>query len=509
MLKAWLSGLSRAARMGLVIGVLAILATTGAAAWWLLRVDYQVLFVNLAPQDASIMMTELERMKVPHKLGADGTSILVDRSTLHETRIALMSRDLALHGAVGFELFNTSDFGMTEFAQKVNYQRALQGELTRTIAALSEIETVRVHLVLPEDSLFRRDDSRPKASITVTPKAGRALRAPQVAGIQRLVAAAVPGIALDDVTIIDQQGVALTRSTAREADGAGSGVDSQQQLELKRETEQYLSRKVATVLDRLFGAGEALASVDVVLNLDQIKSTSEEIIGAPTVGATMGASARGVVVREREIVRDGAPLPERGTTATQVAAPGSVQRELDYQVGRRVEQVVTSPGSIRRIQVVAAIRQPLDAAQAQRVQQVVAAAVGASLERGDTVVVQTLSELTASNLNAAPTSAPAAPSTASATSNTPPNTVATTSASLARRAFPPWEQEEIYIALAAAFFLIVIVLLYVFLRVRHRAFDRGSVTPMDETQRHVTLKRIETWLAAPDAVPTRTPIGAP
>lgn len=476
MFKAWLSGLSRGARTGLAIGVIAILAGTGGAAWWLLRTEYQVLFVNLAPQDASVMLTELERMKVPHKLGADGTSILVDRRTVHETRIALMSRDLALHGAVGFELFNTSDFGMTEFAQKVNYQRALQGELTRTIASLAEIETVRVHLVLPDDGLFRRDDSRSKASITVTPKAGRTLRPAQVAGIQRLVAAAVPGIAIDDVTIIDQQGVALTRHQSREE----GGVDSQQRLELKRETEQYLGRKASAVLEQVFGPGEALASVDVTLNMDLIKSTSEEVLGAPASGTT----TRGVVVRERETVRDGIAL-ERGTpSSTAPASAGSLQRELDYQVGRRIEHVVTAPGSIRRIQVVAAIRKPLDGAQTEQVRQMVAAAVGAAPERGDTVVVQLLSGLS--------------PSASTGTLAPVPSTRAP--ARTAQSRLPSiWSS---YVWLAG---LVVLVGMVGLAGLRRRRGHAECVVRMDDKQRRLALTQIERWLDGTETPPARIP----
>jgi flagellar M-ring protein FliF len=252
-------GLTQRARAGFIGGAVVILLVTAGLAWWVFHTEYQALFTDLKPQDAQAMTTELERLKIPYHLGDSGTSILVDKATVHATRIKLMGKELPLQGAVGLELFNNTDFGMTEFAQKINYQRALQGELTRTIQSLSEVREVRVLLALPEQGLFKQATSKAKASITLTMRQGQALRAEQVVGVQRLVAAAVPGMATQDVTIVDGHGVALTRVEGGNADAEVNSA----RLELKRDTETYLSRKVAAVLDRSFGAGQALASVDV------------------------------------------------------------------------------------------------------------------------------------------------------------------------------------------------------------------------------------------------------
>ena len=144
------NGLGRGARAGLVAGTVSIALATAAMGWWALRADYQVLFAELSPQDAAAMTAELERLKVPYRLADEGASILVEKEQVYAVRMKLMGKDLPLHGAVGFELFNNSDFGMTEFAQKINYQRALQGELTRTILSLAQVKDARVLLVLPE-----------------------------------------------------------------------------------------------------------------------------------------------------------------------------------------------------------------------------------------------------------------------------------------------------------------------------------------------------------------------
>lgn len=392
-----LQNLGAGARWGLALGIAAILLAAAAAAFWLVRTDYHVLFADLKPQDAAAMVAELDRQKIPYRLAEGGSTILVDARQVHATRLKLMGKDMPLAGAAGFELFNNGDFGMTEFAQKINYQRALQGEITRTILSLEEIRDARVHLALPEEGLFKRTSSKPKASITLRLKPGHALRADQVSGIQRLVVGAVPGIAAQDVTIVDQQGVALTRLAGSEPDqDTGSA-----RLDLKRETEKLLLRKATEVLERAFGAGQAMASVDVTLNMDQVKVTTEDVVGAP---AHAGQAPAGVIVRQRETLR------EAGTQGASVEPlrNGSSQRELEYQVGRRIEHVVVQPGAIRRLHVAAVVRQPLDAQQLEQVRALLSAAVGSLAERGDSVVIQSLHAFNGATHDAAePLAAPA------------------------------------------------------------------------------------------------------
>jgi flagellar M-ring protein FliF len=277
---------------------------------------------------------------------------------------------------------------MTEFAQKVNYQRALQGEITRTILALSEIRDARVHLALPDEGLFKRTTAKGKASVTLHLQPGRTLRPEQIAGIQRLVSASVTGVATQDVTIVDHQGVVLSRVAADVLGGDQEGGSAR--LDLKKNTEQILSRKVSEVLDKAFGTGQALASVDVTLNMDQLRVTTEEVLANPT---RMGRSATGVVVREREVLREAVPSPDLRSGDAGVARGGYSQREVDYQVGKRVEQLTSVPGAIRRIQVVAIVRRSLDTAQIEQLRVLVSAAVGAISERGDQVVVQSLAGL--------------------------------------------------------------------------------------------------------------------
>lgn len=468
------SGLGRNARFGLVAGVLAIAALFAASAWWLLRTDYEVLFADLKPQDAASIVGELDKMKVPYRLANGGTTVLVDGTTVHSTRLKLMGKEMPLHGAVGFELFNNADFGMTEFAQKINYQRALQGEITRTILSLAEVRDVRVHLALPEEGLFKKTTAKAKAAITLSLKPGQTLRAEQVSGIQRLVSAAVPGIAAQDVTLVDQQGVALTRAASAEGE---TSEPASGRLDLKKETEQLLARKATEVLDRTFGPGQAIASVDVVLNLDQVRTTTEDVLGAPT---RSGQGAAGVMVREREVLREtAAPLDVRRDA---MPRSGGSQREIEYQVGRRIEQVVSLPGAIRRLQLVAVIRRPADAAQLEQLRALLGAAVGAVPDRGDVIVVQSLAAFE-SNANVAPAGI--------ASGKQGGDEVVAVSASAHPAAAKAAQGWTVVGALAALTALVVIGA--VVMITRARAANRADALTADQRERLV--RQVQAWLA--------------
>ncbi|MDO9217646.1 MAG: flagellar basal-body MS-ring/collar protein FliF, partial [Lacisediminimonas sp.] len=144
---AWLSSLSRAARASLALAACAIVAGFIALALWALSPDYQVLFSDLDNQDGSAIVAELDRLKIPYRFADDGKTVLVEQDKVYKTRLQLMGRGVNLKGTVGFEIFNESDFGMTDFAQRIKFQRALQGELARTIMGLEEVQSARVHLV--------------------------------------------------------------------------------------------------------------------------------------------------------------------------------------------------------------------------------------------------------------------------------------------------------------------------------------------------------------------------
>lgn len=178
--------------------------------WFLLRTPYSPAFTGINSTDALTITQELEKLKMPYELADEGTTIMVPQDRVDAARVNILGGELPLKGAVGFELFNKTDMGLTEFAQKINYQRALQGELARTIMALDEIETARVHLSLPEAGIFQQDRRPAKASITIATKLGGTIGSNVVRGIQQLVAQAVPDLQAANVAILNAHGELLS-----------------------------------------------------------------------------------------------------------------------------------------------------------------------------------------------------------------------------------------------------------------------------------------------------------
>jgi flagellar M-ring protein FliF len=415
-LRAFWDELDARRRAGVLGGLALIVLVAAAFAWWALQRDYQVLFKDMAQRDAAAVVAELKRLKVSYRLDADGTTVRVPGDAVHETRLALMGRGVPLSGGVGFELFDHNDLSTTEYAQKINYQRALQGELARTIMSIEGVKLARVHLVLAEASLFKRDRSRPKASVSVLLQPGASLDESRILGIQRLVAAAAPGLEPPMVTVVDQRGVTL--SAAADATPAMAGG----QLRVNKEVEEYLTRKVAEVLDRSFGPGQAIVSIDVALNSDEIRLTKQEVIPASGAGSQQAA---GVMVHRREAVqrhtRSAPTLRVADAEAVNNAREDgqlSTTLETNYEVSRRVEQIVTSPGSIRRISVGIVLPRSVARDVAERIEKLVTMAAGLEIEgRGDAIAVHSLDQ-------PLPAQAPAASAASSSTLGSEPTPAA-------------------------------------------------------------------------------------
>ncbi len=472
----------------MLASVLVALLVVGLS-YWMLRTDYQVLFADLEPRDAANIVEELKRMKVNYRLEQGESRILVDGKRVHETRLALMSRNLSLSGGVGFEIFDNKDVGLTESTQKINFLRALQGELSRTIMAVNEVKYARVHLVVAEAGLFKRTKAEPKASVTLVLKPGAVLRPEQISGIQRLVAAAVPGLDTRQVIISDQRGVTL--STTQDDDGfVGPG---NAKLRVKKQVEDHILHKVMDVLNQSLGQGKVVVGVNVTLNFDEIKRTQENIIPANRTrdGAT------GAVLRQRTTMRqDGRSAPSAGnaaepgaTTATQPATPGPQQAttDIEYVFGRTVEHVVASPGWIQRMTVSVVVPAGQEDDQITRIREIVSAAAGLNPDRGDTISIQPIDRMMRS---------PAV--SQSAVSGPTPDGTATTGLSAtvsswlesARRflsqSSTAW---SVTVALLAFIALTSVIVLMA------RKFRRISATGLDEGSREQLLAEIREWLS--------------
>jgi len=471
------------ARVALAGVLFLLLAGAVALAWRFMAPDYQVLFSELDAQDASAIISELERMKVAHRLQDEGRTILVESHDVYPTRLKLMSKGVNLRGTVGFELFSDSDFGMTEFAQKINYQRAMQGELARTIMALEEVRAARVHLVIPDSGLMRRGDSHGKASIAITTRPGKQLQPAQVLGIQRLVAAAVPQIEPTAVTILDNRGVALNPA-ASEADGGGALAGGDARLDLKRQTEAYFIEKAGKVLDRAVGPGRAIVTVDVLLNHEALKVTQEQVLVTP------GGGGEGAVLRSKQTSQsDGKPRAGAGTQvadASGVARSDSSLNEVEFQHGKRIEQIVTAPGAIRRLSVGVVLPETLPAAQALKLTEVVSMAVGLNQARGDGIAVYSLETLASARQEGQ--------SAASREQDLPPVVVAAAMrpavAENGGTMLPARDQLGYTYALPAALLILLASLALLFVRRR----QRGTVC-LSDNERVRMLRELQEWLA--------------
>lgn len=346
-----------------IAGIAVIAIATALCIWWALRDTDVVLFDGLDQAQLNAVSTDLDRAGIPHRMDRNTGAINVAPDNEPQARIAIMSSGNAFREAAGFELFNNSDFGMTEFAQRINYQRAVEGELARTIGSLGEIKYARVHLVLPEHGLFRAQKQQPRASVTVFPEQGVVLDGAQVRGIQRLITSAVPELEEKSVSVMDETGVILSSREADE-DAAPSGG----RLAQKQAVERYLADKVRAVLSQAIGAQRFAVSVDATLELNQRTTTTERVLEA--------SSGSGIK-----------RIKESSRTGNGDQSGEDRQKEVEYNLGREVDQVVQGAGGIRRVQVGVIIDQDVGPVDLDALQAVIASAVGADTDRGDKVAV--------------------------------------------------------------------------------------------------------------------------
>ncbi|MCB0717756.1 MAG: flagellar M-ring protein FliF [Bacteroidetes bacterium] len=256
----------RVAIAAVFVGGLGIL---GGVAWWASQPDYALLFGRLAPTSASRIVDALRDDNVKYQLKENGTAVYVPREKVYELRLQFASENIASDATTGYELFDQGSLGMTDFMQKLNLRRALEGELSRTISSLRQVEVARVHLVLPERSPFRQTQSEPSSSVVLRFAGADRLSPGQIEGIASLVAGAVEGLSATRVTVLDTAGNILTSPGASE----GSLALSTSQLRITKEVEDHLTEKGQTMLDQFLGPGNAI--VRVAGELDFSKSVSQ------------------------------------------------------------------------------------------------------------------------------------------------------------------------------------------------------------------------------------------
>jgi len=285
---------------------------------WAGNPEFHPLYTNLDANDAGVILNQLKDQKIPYRLSANGSTILIPREKIYEIRMELASEGLPQGGSIGFELFDNTKLGMTEFAQNVNYQRALQGELVRTINGFEEVDSCRVHIVMPEKSLFLKDEEAASASVVVKLRHGKWLTQQQVQGIVHLVSSSVSRMGPENVTVVDSNGRLLTGSK----DSTGIATLSSDQLDYQAKVEHKLENRVLTMLEKALGANRAIVRVSCDLNFKQYEMTEERFF--PENQVIRSEQMFNETAREADPIPQGIPgiqsnLPESNPVQNQTA----------------------------------------------------------------------------------------------------------------------------------------------------------------------------------------------
>ena len=319
--------------IGLVAGFIIILATTSS-------VPMAVLYNSLNEHDAGQIVANLQENNIDYKLRDNGTTILIDKDKVYDERIRLASNGLPESSSVGYELFDQTNLGMSEFVQKLNYRRALEGELSRTISSIDGIKKVRVHIVIPEKTLFIKDQKLPTASVSLILKSGRKVSRSSVEGIQTLVANSVEGMQPEHVSVVDQRGKILSETPIDENSVAGLTAI---QYEQQKRIEQYYADNIKGMLDGILGFGNSEVHVNSELDFTRIEETITDYDP------------------DRQVVRSEQTIAEASESADSLSYPyvnlAKDQSNIisNYEISKSVEHIIHSVGTIKRLTVAAMV----------------------------------------------------------------------------------------------------------------------------------------------------------
>lgn len=364
----------------MMIGGIAIVTVVllGVLVSFLNSPTYTAIYSNLAQEDAAKVIEHLNSKKILYKVEDDGSTITVPADVVYETRLELASKGIPNSGILGYEIFDKNTMGMSEFMQKLNYKRALEGELSRTIVQQDGIEAARVHIVTPEKSIFKSDQNAATASI-VLKLSTSSLSQENVNAIVNLVASSVEGLSRNNITLLDTNGRLLSQQT----DEDDFGVSTNKQYEIKQSIENYLVKKAQGVLDNILGYGNAIVQVNAELNFDQVERTMEDF-----------DPERQVAVSEQTIKTENI-----GATYADTSAQQSQNTTVNYEISKSIEKVIEGTGNIKRLTVATVINdevkkitaedkvetthQPRSEEQIKKLEQIIRNAVGVDNGRGD------------------------------------------------------------------------------------------------------------------------------
>ena len=415
-----LNGLPLRSKLTMGAGLLALAGAVLAVTLWSSQGDYRPLFSGLADKDGGAVIGQLAAMQVPYKHEAGGT-ILVPAGQVYELRMKLAALGLPKGGSgntVGFELMDKSSIGQTQFAERLNFQRGLQGELARTIKEMADVADARVHLAIPQQNGFFREQQKPSASVMLTLRGGRTLDRSQIAGIVHLVSSSVPELSPKAVSVLDQTGALISQTGA---DGA-NGLDTQQ-LQYKQQVEAGYNKRIFDLLEPVVGRDNLRSTVTADVDFSQTEATAEEY--RPNQGANTQAAVRSSQSNESNNSNAAQPTgvpgaatnqppvpataPINGASAPLQAAQGGAgnnnsrrEQVTNYELDKTVRVTRGATGSVKHLNAAVVVNhrtvtdakgktttQPVSAEEITRLTDLVKEAMGFNAERGDSVKVVT------------------------------------------------------------------------------------------------------------------------
>ncbi len=422
-----LAALSVRAKLTLAMSTAALVALIMALAMWSKQGDWKVLYANLADKDAGAVVAQLSQMNVPHRYAEGGQAILVPSDKVHDVRLKLAQAGLPKGSVVGFELMDTARFGQTQFQERLSFQRGLEGELVRSIGSLAAVQSARVHLALPQQNGFFREQQKPRASVLLSLHAGRSLDRTQIAGIVHLVSSSVPEMSPKAVSVVDQTGTLLS--------GHGEGTNAHgmdgQQLQHVAQLEAAYMKRLIDILEPVVGRDNLRATVTADIDFSQSEATSEafkpnQIKDSATVRSTQTSESSNGSANQPSGVPGAASnqppvaaaAPLSGASAPlQAAAGGSsnggTRRDsvTNYEVDKTVRVTRSASGIVKRLNAAVVVNhrsktdakgavttEPLAPDEIEKLNALAQEAVGYNKERGDSVkVINTLFRVEAAN----------------------------------------------------------------------------------------------------------------
>lgn len=396
------------ARLGLMLGASALIAASAAALMWSRSPDYGVLYTNLSDRDGGAIIASLQQMNIPYKFTGGGSALMIDAARVPEARLKLAAQGLPKGGNVGFELMDGQKFGTSQFAEQVNYQRALEGELARSIASIGAVDSARVHLALPKPSLFVREQKKPSASVVLQLRAGRSLDEAQVSAITHLVSSSVSELSTGSISVVDQSGRLLSapESLAR-------GLDLSQ-LRYTQEIEAQLQRRIEAILAPVLGAANVHAQVTAEIDFSVVENTEETYRPNQEPGQAAirsqqtsengpgGAGASGVpgALSNQPPADPASPVSGNNPARNELSAKpagGSGRKDatVNFELDRNIRHTQTGAGQLRRVTAAVVLNhrsakggaQALPGAEMEQIRGLVKEAMGFRQERGDSLAV--------------------------------------------------------------------------------------------------------------------------